>query len=188
MSKGMKAIIGVVLALVLLGAPLISSYNSLVVEESNVEKAWSDIDNKLQRRNDLIPNLVNAVQGAMDQEDDVFIAIADARANIGKADTVEESMAANNQMTSAVTNLIAVTESYPELKSNENVTRLMDELAGTENRISTERGRYNETVQKYNNKVKRFPTSVIAGMLGFDEKPYFEADEDARENPEVNFN
>lgn len=187
-NKRIIVIIGfIVVCLFVLIAPLIGSYNSLIEEESNVDVAYAQIDSQLQRRNDLIPNLVNAVQGAMDQEDEVFTAIADARAKIGQAETPEASLEANSELSTAVTNLIAVSENYPELRSNENVARLMDELAGTENRISTERGRYNETVQTFNNKVKRFPTSIMANMLGFDEKPYFEADEAAKENPEVNF-
>lgn len=190
MSKNKRIIIiigFIAVCLFVLIAPLIGSYNSLIEEDSNVDVAYAQIDTQLQRRNDLIPNLVNAVQGAMDQEDEVFTAIAEARAKIGQADTPEASLEANSELSTAVTNLIAVSENYPELRSNENVTRLMDELAGTENRISTERGRYNETVQAFNNKVKRFPTSIMANMLGFDEKPYFEADEAAKENPEVNF-
>ena len=187
MKSGTKIIIGIIVAVVIIAIPLISSYNGLIKEESNVDLAWSQVESQLQRRNDLIPNLVNSVQGAMDQEEEVFTAIADARASLSGAGSMEEEVEANNEMNSALSRLLLVVESYPELKSNENVTALMDELAGTENRIAVERQRYNETVQGYNNRVKRFPGSIIASMTGFSEKPYFEAVEGAEIAPEVNF-
>lgn len=187
MKKGTKIAIGVVIGLVILILPLVSSYNSLISEESNVDLAWSQVESQLQRRNDLIPNLVNSVKGAMGNEQAVFGAIADARAGVSSADTMEESIEANNKMNTAVSKLLVSVEAYPELKSNENVTGLMDELAGTENRIAVERGRFNEEVQGYNNKVRRFPTSIIAGMTGFEKKPYFEAAEGAEVAPTVDF-
>lgn len=187
MSKMVKIFIGIIIGTVLIGAPLIGSYNSLANAESEVDYAWAEIDNKLQRRNDLIPNLVSSVKGVMAHEEEVFTAIADARAEIGKADNVADTIEANSQMTTAVTNLIAVSENYPEIKSNDNMTRLMDELAGTENRISVERGRYNEAVQKYNLKLKKLPTSMFAGALGYESKPFFEADEEAKISPVVDF-
>ncbi|WP_313467723.1 LemA family protein [Carnobacterium sp.] len=187
MKKGMKITIGIIPALIILAVPFISSYNGLVKEESNVDVAWSQVESQLQRRNDLIPNLVNSVKGAMNQEQDVFGEIADARAKLGGADTVEEQIDANNDMSSALSRLLVVVENYPELKSNENVTALMDELAGTENRVAVERQRYNEAVQGYNNRVRRFPGSIIANMTGFEKKPYFKAVEGAETAPEVNF-
>ena len=183
MKGWLKGLIGVFIAVLLLGVPLISSYNGLVTEESNV-----DVETKLQRRYDLIPNLVESVKGAMEQEQEVFGAIADARARIGSAQTTEEQVAASNEMESALSRLLVIVENYPELKSNEQVTALMDELAGTENRISVERDRYNESVQQYNNKVKRFPGSLMAGLFGFDEKSYFEAVSGAETAPSVDLN
>ncbi|ALV21192.1 MAG: LemA family protein [Carnobacterium sp.] len=187
MKKSVKIIIGVVIALLILVVPFVSSYNGLIQEESNVDVAWSQVESQLQRRNDLIPNLVNSVKGAMNQEQAVFGDIADARAQLGGADTVEEKIDANNEMSSALSRLLVVVENYPELKSNENVTALMDELAGTENRVAVERQRYNEAVQGYNNRVRRFPGSIIASMTGFEKKPYFKAVEGAETAPEVNF-
>lgn len=187
-SKGwLKGLIAVVFVLLILIVPVISSYNGLVTEESNVDAQWANVETKLQRRYDLIPNLVESVKGAMAQEQEVFGAIADARAKIGSADTTDEQVAASNEMESAISRLLVVVENYPELKSNEQVTALMDELAGTENRISVERDRYNEAVQTYNNKVKRFPGSLLANLFGFEEKAYFEAVDGAETAPAVDF-
>ena len=188
MKGWLKGLIGVFIAVLLLGVPLISSYNGLVTEESNVDVQWANVETKLQRRYDLIPNLVESVKGAMEQEQEVFGAIADASARIGSAQTTEEQVAASNEMESALSRLLVIVENYPELKSNEQVTALMDELAGTENRISVERDRYNESVQQYNNKVKRFPGSLMAGLFGFDEKSYFEAVSGAETAPSVDLN
>lgn len=187
MKKGTKIAIGVIAAILIIAIPFISSYNSLITEESNVDAAWAQVDTQLQRRNDLVPNLVNSVQGAMDQEQAVFGAIADARAQLNNAGTVEEEINANNELTAALSNLLVIVEDYPELTSNDNVTALIDELAGTENRIATERRRYNESVQSYNNRVRRFPGSIIASLTGFEQKPYFEAVEGADTAPEVDF-
>nr|WP_319218115.1 LemA family protein [uncultured Trichococcus sp.] len=188
MKGWLKGLIGVFIAVLLLGVPLVSSYNGLVTEESNVDVQWANVESKLQRRYDLIPNLVESVKGAMEQEQEVFGAIADARARISSAQTTEEQVAASNEMESALSRLLVIVENYPELKSNEQVTALMDELAGTENRISVERDRYNEAVQQYNNKVKRFPGSLMAGLFGFDEKSYFEAASGAETAPSVDLN
>ena len=187
MKKGTKIALGVLAAIVILAIPIISSYNSLVLERSNVETQWAQVENQLQRRNDLIPNLVSSVKGAMGQEQKVFGDIADARAKLNQASGVEEEVKANNDMSSALSRLLVVVENYPELKSNSNVTALMDELSGTENRISQERRRFNETVQTYNNKVKRFPGSLVAGMFGYDPVPYFEAVDGADQAPVVDF-
>lgn len=187
MKNSVKVIIGIVVVLGIIIIPLVSSYNSLIDEESNVDLAWSQVESQLQRRNDLIPNLVSSVKGAMGNEQAIFGAIADARAGVSSADTMEESIEANNEMNNAVSKLLVSVEAYPELKSNENVTGLMDELAGTENRIAVERGRFNEKVQGYNNKVKRFPASIIASVTGFEKKPYFEAVEGAEVAPTVIF-
>lgn len=188
MKTSVKVIIGLVVTLVLVGMPLMGSYNGLITKESDVDLAWSQVESQLQRRNDLIPNLVNSVKGSMQNEQEIFTAIANARAGISSADSTGESIEANNQMSSAVTKLLVSVENYPELKSNQNVVALMDELAGTENRIATERSRFNETVQSYNNKVKRFPGLIIARTMGFEQKPYFEAVDGADVAPEVEFN
>jgi len=184
-----KGILGVIIALVviagLLVMPLIGSYNNLVTLSENADQQWANVETVLQRRYDLIPNLVESVKGAMAQEQEVFGQIADARAAMAGASTVDEQVEASNQLEGALGRLLVVMENYPELRSNENVTRLMDELAGTENRISVERGRYNEIVADYNRKIKRFPTVIIAGMMGFDERAYFEAADGAETAPKV---
>lgn len=180
-----KALLGVLAVGMFVGIPMVSTYNGLVTEQSNVENAWANVDSKLQRRYDLIPNLVNAVKGSMAQEKEIFTAIAEARSEIGGATNTNEKIEANAKLEKSVTNLLAVVENYPELKSNDNVQGLMTELAGTENRISVERDRYNEAVRDYNNKTKKFPTSMFANMFGFEEVEYFEAVDDATVAPTV---
>lgn len=180
-----KALLGVLAVGMFIGIPMVSTYNGLVTEQSNVENAWANVDSKLQRRYDLIPNLVNAVKGSMAQEKEIFTAIAEARSEIGGATNTNEKIEANAKLEKSVTNLLAVVENYPELKSNDNVQGLMTELAGTENRISVERDRYNEAVRDYNNKTKKFPTSIFANMFGFEEVEYFEAVDDATVAPTV---
>lgn len=163
------------------------SYNSLVSMDESVNQQWANVESKLQRRFDLIPNLVESVKGAMAQEKEVFTAIADARAKMAGAKTMDEKVEASNQLEGALGRLLVVTENYPELKSNQNVTALMDELAGTENRISVERDRYNEVVSKYNASIRRFPKNIFAGMFDFKERPYFKATEGAENAPKVKF-
>lgn len=180
-----KALLGVLAVGMFIGMPMVSTYNGLVTEQSNVDTAWANVDSKLQRRYDLIPNLVNAVKGSMAQEKEIFTAIAEARSEIGGATNTNEKIEANAKLEKSVTNLLAVVENYPELKSNDNVQGLMTELAGTENRISVERDRYNEAVRGYNNKTKKFPTSMFANMFGFEEVEYFEAVDDATVAPTV---
>lgn len=187
MKNWMKIAIGIVIAVVILVVPFASSYNGLVSAESEVDAQWAKVESKLQRRYDLIPNLVNSVKGSMTQEKEVFGKIADARSKLSNASTTDDKVQANNELDSAVSRLLVVVENYPDLKSDKNVQALMDELAGTENRISTERDRYNDTVKTYNNKVKRFPGSIVAKMSGFDSKTYFKAVEGAQNAPSVNF-
>ncbi|MDT1938769.1 MULTISPECIES: LemA family protein [Carnobacterium] len=187
MKNWMKIAIGIVIAVVILVVPFASSYNGLVSSESEVDAQWAKVESKLQRRYDLIPNLVNSVKGSMTQEKEVFGKIADARSKLSNASTTDDKVQANNELDSAVSRLLVVVENYPDLKSDKNVQALMDELAGTENRISTERDRYNDTVKTYNNKVKRFPGSIVAKMSGFDSKTYFKAVEGAQNAPSVNF-
>ncbi len=186
MNKTLIVILVIVGIIALLGFSLVGTYNSLITMEEDVEAQWAMVESKLQRRYDLIPNLVNSVKGVMDQEQQVFENIANARAQMAGANTVDESVEASNQMEGALSRLLVVMENYPQLRSVESVNRLMDELSGTENRISVERDRYNSSVSAYNKAIKTFPRVIFANMFGYDEKPYFEATEGAEVAPEVN--
>lgn len=182
----------IVLAVIVLGIFMIGSWyvrtrNSLVAMEEQVEAAWSEIDNQLQRRADLIPNLVNTVRGFAQQEEEIFTRLAEARARLAGAQGVQETAESYGEMQSALSRLLVVVENYPQLRSNENFIRLQDELAGTENRIAVARRRYNESVRQFNTRIRSFPASFIADSLGFEEKEYFEVPESAREAPEVDF-
>src|SRR5262247_2255151 len=163
------------------------SYNKFVGQEEAIKSQWAQVENQLQRRNDLIPNLVETVKGYAQHEEGVFKEIADARSRLLAAKTPEESIAAANQQTSALGRLLAVAENYPQLRANEQFNRLMDELAGTENRIAVERMRYNERVQEYNTSRRQFPANVTANMFGFKEYPLFEAPPSAQQAPKVDF-
>jgi LemA protein len=163
------------------------SYNRFVTEEEAIKAQWAQVQNQLQRRNDLIPNLVETVKGYAGHEEDVFKAIADARSQLLAARSPEETIEAANRQTSALGRLLAVVENYPQLKANEQFNRLMDELSGTENRIAVERMRYNERVQQYNTSTRRFPANLTAMLFGFERYPFFEAPPDARQVPKVNF-
>lgn len=163
------------------------SYNTFVSQEEAIKGQWAQVENQLQRRNDLIPNLVETTKGIAEQEKDVFTAIADARARLAGARTPEDTMAAANQQSSALARLLVVAENYPQLRSNETFNRLMDELSGTENRIAVERMRYNERVQAYNTARRQFPSNVTAGIFGFKEHALFTAPPDAQKVPTVNF-
>ncbi len=175
-------VVGVILVIVL---PLIGTYNNLVGREATVDQSFADLDAQLQRRNDLIPNLVNAVRGVLNQEQEVFGEIARARTQYAGANTVQEKAEASQEVGSALARLLAIFENYPQLRSNENVRDLQVQLEGTENRINQARRDYNETVTTYNVQIRRFPRSILAGIFGFDRKPLFEAEEGARENPTV---
>lgn len=186
--KTILTVLGVIGMIVLVaGMIVIGIYNSLVQGKLNYETQWGQVENQFQRRYDLIPNLVESVKGMMKQEQEVFKAIADARTKYGGAATVKEKVEGATQVESALARLLVIMENYPELKSSEHVTGLMDELAGTENRIAVERMRYNETVRVYNIKVKTFPSSVLAGMFGFEKAELFEAIGGAEEAPQVEF-
>lgn len=160
-------------------------YNSFITANENIENQFAVIESKLQRRYDLIPNLVNVVKGYMKHEEEVFAAVAEAGAAVKQAYTISDKIAANNMMDLALSRLVVLMNNYPELKSNQNVTALIDELAGTENRISIERDRYNQLVMEYNKTVKSFPKNIIASAFNFDEKPYFKADVNAQTAPKV---
>jgi len=191
MRKGLVGCLVVVAGLVVLalivGGWLMGSYNRMVTEREGVDKAWAQVENVLQRRGDLIPNLVETVKGYAVHEKEVFEAVADARGRLAGAASPQEAAAANAGMTSALGRLLAIAENYPDLKANENFIRLQDELAGSENRIATERMRYNEVVRSYNTLIKRFPANFIAGFFGFAEREYFEATPESREVPKVKF-
>jgi LemA protein len=163
------------------------SYNRFVGQEEAIRSQWAQVENQLQRRNDLIPNLVETVKGTAAQEQTVFKAIADSRARLAGARTPEEKMQAANEQESALSRLLVVVENYPQLRSNDSFNRLMDELAGTENRIAVERMRYNEVVQAYNTSRRQFPANITAHLFGFKEYPFFEAPPAARETPRVAF-
>jgi LemA protein len=163
------------------------SYNRFVTEEEAVKAQWAQVENQLQRRSDLIPNLVETTKGFAQQERDVFQAIADSRAKLAGAQTTEQKIQAANEQSSALSRLLVVVENYPQLKSSETFARLMDELAGTENRITTERMRYNERVQQYNTSRRKFPANITAGIFGFDEYPLFQVPESAKVAPKVDF-
>src|SRR5436189_6047534 len=175
-------------ALTLTALPLTGcSYNRFVNQEEAIKAQWAQVENQLQRRNDLIPNLVETVKGYAQHEEGVFKEVADARAQLLSAKSPEETISAANRQTSALGRLLAVAENYPQLKANEQFNRLMDELAGTENRIAVERMRYNERVQDYNSARRRFPANMTAKVFGFKEHPYFQAPPDAQKLPKVTF-
>ena len=183
MTRGAAAIVLVLSALPLTGC----SYNQFVGQEEAVKAQWAQVQNQLQRRNDLIPNLVETVKGYAQHEESVYTDIADARSRLLAAKTPQESIEAANQQTSALGRLLAVVENYPQLRANEQFNRLMDELSGTENRIAVERMRYNEKIQEYNTARRRFPANLTAKVFGFKEYPLFEAPPEARQVPKVNF-
>ena len=185
MKKSTKIVVGIIAVLVLLVIWGISGYNGLVVKSELVQTAWSQIDNQLQRRNDLIPNLVETVKQYAAHESEVFTQVSEARSKLAGATTVEDMAQADAEVTSALSRLLAIVENYPELKANENFIQLQDELAGTENRIAVARRDYNEAARSYNTAIRRFPTNIIAGIFGFDRVQYFEASEDARQAPDV---
>ena len=163
------------------------SYNTFVGQEVAIKAQWAQVENQLQRRNDLIPNLVETTKGFAQHEEAVYKDIADARSRLLAAKSPEETIAAANQQSSALGRLLAVVENYPQLKSNEQFNRLMDELAGTENRIAVERMRYNDAIQAYNTKRGQFPSNMTAKMFGFKEYPFFQAPAEAKVVPKVSF-
>jgi len=175
-------------ALAVLAAPLTScSYNTFVSQEENVKAQWAQVENQLQRRNDLIPNLVETTKGFAQHEESVYKDIADARSQLLSAKSPDETIAAANRQTSALGRLLAVVENYPQLHANEQFNRLMDELAGTENRLAVARQRYNEAVQQYNTSRSQFPANLTAKMFSFKDYPFFEAPAEAKQAPKVNF-
>ncbi|CUS96989.1 LemA protein [Candidatus Kryptobacter tengchongensis] len=201
MSKTLIAVLGVVgfllVAALLIVGWITSTYNQLVQLDEMTNQAWAQVENQYQRRYDLIPNLVETVKGYAKHEREVFIQVTEARARVGQINITPEVLKdpqafekfqqAQDALGSALSRLLAVAENYPQLKANENFLQLQAQLEGTENRISVERRRYNEVVQKYNTYIRRFPTNIIAGMFGFKERPYFKAAEQAQQAPKVQF-
>jgi LemA protein len=176
--------VGVLMA----GSKYVSTRNDLVTQRESVTAAWSQVDVALQRRADLIPNLVETVKGFAKHETEVFGAIANARAALISGRTPQEKIQANQQLDSALSRLLVIAENYPQLKSNENFLRLQDEIAGTENRIAVERRKYNETLQRYNTSIELFPNNIVAGMSGFTRNDaYFKTEPGARTAPKVAF-
>ena len=186
-NKGLMTVLIIVAVVAIIFGWYISTRNRLVTLDEQTNSTWAEIDNQLQRRSDLIPNLVNTVKGYAKHESDVFNNVAEARSKLAGATTVEEKADGYNQMQSALGRLLAIAENYPELKSNTNFLALQDELAGTENRISVARKRYNDSVRTFNTQIKVFPASIVAGSMGFEKKSYFEIADSARTAPQVQF-
>jgi LemA protein len=188
-TKKTLLIVGAILVIVIL-VPILylrGTYNSLVTMDETVKAAWAQVENQLQRRYDLIPNLVETVKGYAAHEKDVFIKVTEARSKVAGASTIDNKIEANNELTSALSRLLVVVEQYPELKANTNFIRLQDELAGTENRISVERRRYNETVKEFNIKIRSFPINLIAGAFNFEKAAFFDVPSEKQEAPKVDF-
>lgn len=180
-----KLLLGLAALVVVIGLSLVSTYNNLVTQTQNIDGQWAQVETQYQRRFDLIPNLVNSVKGIFTQEQTVFGDIAEARTRYSGAQTTNEKAQAASAVESALGRLLVILENYPQLQSNTSVLGLKDELAGTENRISVERKRFNDLVRSYNITIKRFPTNLVAGMFGFTERAFFEAAEGAEQAPEV---
>ena len=184
-------ILGVLLVVIgllaVLGISLVGSYNSFVRLSQQVDSQFANLEARLQRRFDLIPNLVETVKGHMAHEQEVFSNIAEARARMAGAGTIDERVTATNQLEGALSRLLVVMENYPLLKAQESVSRLMDELAGTENRIAVERDNFNAVVQQYNTRIKSFPAVILANMFGYETRAYFQADPGAEQAPRVTF-
>jgi LemA protein len=191
MTQGQKTaliVIGIIVVLLLIPfLYLKGTYNSLVQMDEGIKGAWAQVENQLQRRYDLIPNLVETVKGYAKHEKEVFLKVTEARSKVAGAGAIGEKIAANNELSSALARLLVVVERYPALKANTNFIRLQDELAGTENRIAVERRRFNEAVRVYNTKIRSFPTNFIAGMFGFEKATFFEVPEERQEAPKVKF-
>lgn len=202
MTRGVKIGCGVaaivfVLILLIIGGSIKNIYNGFVQKEETVNQTWAQVQNVYQRRFDLIPNLVETVKGYAAHEKETFQAVTEARSKVGGVtqlraedltpENLQKFQQAQAGLSGALQRLMVVMERYPELKANQNFIRLQDELAGTENRIAVERRRFNEAVQNYNQSIRMFPANLLAGMFGFMQKPYFEADQNAQSAPKVEF-
>jgi len=191
MAKGKRNLIITIAIIVILLLSFYSfvkgTYNTFVTLDESLKASWAQVENQLQRRYDLIPNLVETVKGFAKQEKEVFIGVTEARSKVGGATTIPDKINANNQLTSALGRLLVTVERYPDIKSNQNFLRLQDELAGTENRIAVERRRYNETVKVFNIRIRTFPSNMLAGAFGFEKAAFFEVPEAAQATPQVKF-
>lgn len=187
MKKNSIILLVVLAILASIAIVFIGSYNGLVSKKEAVTQKYSDLDTTLQRRADLIPNLVSTVKGYTNHENEVIDKVTKARENLVGAQSLEEKENANNELSNSLQALMVIVENYPDLKSSENFLNLQTELAGTENRIAVARRDYNNAVNSYNSSIKKFPTNIMAGMFGFGEEKYFEADVKAQEVPSVNF-
>lgn len=185
--KNSKIVLIIIAVIAVIAIILIGGYNSIISASEEVENKFSTIDTQLQRRADLIPNLVNTVKGYANQEKEIINTVTTAREKLVGANSVTAKAEADQELTNALSRLLVVVENYPELKSSQNFIQLSDELAGTENRIATARRDYNEAVKTYNLKIKKFPSNVMANMFGFGEKQYFEASEESKNVPNVQF-
>ena len=187
MKKGTIILIAVIAVIAIIAFSCVGTYNSLVAQRENVDTQYSAIETQLQRRIDLIPNIVNTVKGYAAHESEVFGAVSDARARLAGASTKEEAAEADSELTIAVSRLLMIAENYPDLKADTQFTALTDELAGTENRIAVARKDYNDAAKTYNTQIKTFPKVIIANLFGFEKAEYFEAAEGAKSAPQVNF-
>lgn len=187
MKKSSIVIICIIAVIAIIGIAMASGYNGIISKEEAVENSLSNLDVMLQRRADLIPNLVNTVKGYTNHENEIIDKITEARAKLTSANSVEEKSDANNELSSSLNALMLVVENYPDLKSSENFKQLSDELAGTENRIAVARKDYNDSVKTLNTSIKKFPNNILAGIFGFEQAAYFEADEGSTEVPSVSF-
>lgn len=188
MNKTLKTVLIVLAVILVLVAPVISSYNKMITLDQKVKKAESNIDTQLKRRSDLIPNLVETVKGYATQEKEIFTDIANARAKLGGAQSVGEKANADSELSGALGRLLVVVEQYPELKSSENFRDLTTNLEGTENRINIARQDYNEAVDLYNTSIRKFPASIVASVFRFEPREYYKIDEGSKEVPKVDFN
>jgi len=187
-NKTLLVVLGIIALIILVGFLYVKgTYNSLVSMDESVKAAWAQVENQLQRRYDLIPNYVETVKGYASHEREVFTRVTEARSRAAGAGNINEKIQADNELSSALSRLLVVVESYPDLKANANFIRLQDELAGTENRIAVERRRYNETVKNYNIRIRQFPTNIFAGMFGFEKAIFFEVPKERQEAPKVKF-
>lgn len=188
MASAARWLLPLVIVLALIALPAGCAYNRFATQEEAIKGQWSQVENQLQRRSDLIPNLVETVKGYAQQERDVFQSVADARAKMAGATTPSDKIEAARAESSALSRLLVVVENYPQLKSDANFARLQDSLEGTENRLATERTRYNDRVLEYNTARRRFPANLTAALFGFSEYPRFEAAPEAKTVPKVDFN
>lgn len=177
----------IVIIVVWFGGCLVGKYNTMVTMNESIQSSWAQVDVVLQRRYDLIPNLVETVKGYAGHEKEVFLKVTEARSKVGGAKSIPGKIAANNQLSSALARLLVVVENYPQLKANQNFLKLQDELAGTENRIAVERRRYNEAVKFFNQFIRQIPNNLIAGIFNFEKGTYYEIPEASKETPKVKF-